>query len=312
MNSARDESRLAVAVARRHYLTGESKVDIATSLGISRFKVARLLDRAHAEGSVRITVIDPHEADDPLAERVRETYGLAECRVISSDLPEPLLADELGAAGARVLAGCLTGSDTLGLPWSRMVHRVVESLEGLPPVPVVQLCGSLVLPGEESAVDLVRHAARVTRGSAHVFHAPLIMPTAEGAEAVRSQPDVRAALAAAQRVTVAVCSIGAWGPGASTIHDAVSEEDRAAVTAAGAVAETMGLFFDASGEVVTPDLGHRILTVSADRLRDVPTVVALSRGPGRVEATRAVLRSGVVDRLVLDTDLAEALCRPGA
>lgn len=307
MESARVESRLAVAVARRHYLAGESKVDIATSLGISRFKVARLLERAQAEGSVRIQVIDPHESDDPLAERVREAYGLRECRVISSDLPEALLADELGAAGARVLADCLTPDDTLGLPWSRMVHRVVESLEGLPPVPVVQLCGSLVLPGEDSAVDLVRHAARVTRGSAHVFHAPLIMPTAAGAEAVRSQPDVRAALAASERVTVAVCSIGAWGPGASTIYGALSEEERAAVADAGVVAETMGLFFDASGDVVTPDLGERIVTVSAEQLRAVPTVVALSRGPERAEATRAVLRSGIVDRLVLDSALAEAL-----
>lgn len=309
MDAARDadDPRLAVTVARRHYLADESKVDIASSLGISRFKVARLLDLAHAEGTVRIQIVDPHEADDPLAVRVREAFGLQECRVVASDLPEPLLGAELGAAGARLLAAVLTAEDCLGLPWSRTVHRVVDALQGLPPVPVVQLCGSLVLPGEQSAVDLVRQAASVTRGSARVFHAPLIMPTAAGAEALRSQPDVHEALAAADQVTVAVCSIGAWAPGVSTIHDAVAEEARAAVRDAGAVAETMGVFFAADGTVVHPELSDRLITVSANRLRDTRTVVAFSRGVERAGATRAVLRSGVVDRLVIDSDLAHAL-----
>ena len=36
-------------MARRYYLDGESKVDIAAELGLSRFKVARLLDLAHAD-----------------------------------------------------------------------------------------------------------------------------------------------------------------------------------------------------------------------------------------------------------------------
>ncbi len=313
MTPARDaeESRLAVAVARRHYLADESKVDIASALGISRFKVARLLEQARADGAVRIQIIDPHEADDPLALRVREAFGLQDCRVVSAELPDQVARAELGAAGARVLTGCVTARDCLGLPWSRMVHQVVDALQTLPPAPVVQLCGSLVLPGELSAVDLVRHAAAVGRGSARVFHAPLIMPTAQGAAAVRSQPDVSQTLAAVEEVTVALCSIGAWAPGLSTIHDAVSLQDRAEVAAAGAVAETMGLFFAADGEVVTPALTDRLITLGPDRLRGVRTVVAMARGIERAEATRAVLRSGAVDRLVVDSALAQALVAGG-
>jgi transposase len=37
---------LTVAIARRFYLEGKSKVEIAAELGVSRFKVARLLDAA--------------------------------------------------------------------------------------------------------------------------------------------------------------------------------------------------------------------------------------------------------------------------
>ena len=41
---------LAVAVARRVHLDGASKVQVAAELGITRFKVARLLDMAHEAG----------------------------------------------------------------------------------------------------------------------------------------------------------------------------------------------------------------------------------------------------------------------
>ena len=56
---------LTATVARRYYLDGASKSDIAAELGLSRFKVARLLDRARATGLVRI------ELDSPRRDRPR-------------------------------------------------------------------------------------------------------------------------------------------------------------------------------------------------------------------------------------------------
>src|SRR5436305_13217299 len=47
---------LAARVARQFYLEGASKVDIADQLGISRFRVARLLDSAREAGMVRIEI----------------------------------------------------------------------------------------------------------------------------------------------------------------------------------------------------------------------------------------------------------------
>src|SRR6202167_564797 len=47
---------LAARVARQFYLEGVSKVDIADRLGISRFRVARLLDFARESGPVRIEI----------------------------------------------------------------------------------------------------------------------------------------------------------------------------------------------------------------------------------------------------------------
>ncbi|MFE7732504.1 hypothetical protein [Microbacterium sp. NPDC057442] len=54
-----DQDRaLMAAVARAHYLEDRSRVDISDALGISRFKVARLLSRAKEEGIVTIEIHD--------------------------------------------------------------------------------------------------------------------------------------------------------------------------------------------------------------------------------------------------------------
>ena len=55
---------LAARVARQFYLEGVSKVDIADQLGISRFRVARLLDSARESGLVRIEIGLPGGALD--------------------------------------------------------------------------------------------------------------------------------------------------------------------------------------------------------------------------------------------------------
>ena len=55
---------LAARVAREFYIDGVSKIEIAGRLGISRFRVARLLDSARETGMVRIEIGLPGGALD--------------------------------------------------------------------------------------------------------------------------------------------------------------------------------------------------------------------------------------------------------
>src|SRR6201996_3564727 len=68
---------LAARVARQFYLEGVSKVDIADRLGISRFRVARLLDSARESGLVRIEIGLPGGSlDVGLSAQLCSVFGL--------------------------------------------------------------------------------------------------------------------------------------------------------------------------------------------------------------------------------------------
>src|SRR5918996_2715215 len=96
---------LTATVARRYYLEGASKSDIAVELGLSRFKVARMLEQARATGLVRIELDARGEINLDLSVRLRTAYGLRHCVVI--DAPEDdvaLLRSALGRATSELLS----------------------------------------------------------------------------------------------------------------------------------------------------------------------------------------------------------------
>lgn len=299
-------SVLAAAVARRHYLDGESKVGLAASLGISRFKVARLLEMARETGLVTITIDSPLGIDTDRSERLRGALDLRHCVVVSGSGPRA--APEVSAAAAALLTEIATDHDVLGLPWSRSVSQMVGALQRLPKIPIVQLSGAVVTPEEDSSsVDLVRRAARIAGGARHVFYSPLLLDDAASAEVMRRQPPVRQALDHVDDVTLAVIGLGSWSEGRSTVHGVLSDDERAAVTAAGAVGEAAGVFFDADGAIVETPLTARIIALTGTQLRGIRQVIAIAHGIGKVEAIRAAVRGDLVDSLVTTSETADAL-----
>lgn len=300
------EAVLAAAVARRHLIDGESKVDLATSLGISRFKVARLLDAARESGMVKIEIVSPLGIDTDRSARLRDVLGLAHCVVVPGTDAQ---ADPgVSAAAAALLTEIVTDSDVLGLPWSRSVSRMVDALESLPEIPVVQLSGAMVTPEEDSSsVDVVRRAARIAGGGAHVFYSPLLLDDAASAEVMRRQPAVRQALDHVDDVTLAVIGLGAWTRGTSTIHDVLTAAERKEVDASGAVGEAAGVFFDADGAVVDTPLTARIVGLTGTQLHGIRHVIGIAHGRDKVGAIAAAVKGELIDSLVTTAQTADDL-----
>lgn len=300
---------LAAAVARRHYLDSESKVELAEHFGISRFKVARLLDFARESGIVQISIATVGQLDLDLSARLESRYPLRHVVVVA---PAPhdhhTLPQQLGEAAADLISETLRDDDVLGLPWSRSVDAMTLALKEVAHIEVVQLSGALELEGHNSsAVDMVRRVARLARGSSSIFYAPMLLDSARAATALRREPAVAAGLAAAERVTHAVVGVGGWAPGASTIHDAAKPADRAAAARAGVVGEIAGVFFDAAGHVVELPLAKRVVTVAPAALSGIGEVVAVASGAGKAAAVHAAISGGLVHSLVCDREMAVAL-----
>src|SRR3954453_5501490 len=148
---------LMASLARGYFIHGKSKVELAEEFGLSRFKVARLIDDARDSGLVRIEIRHPGEIDVDLSARLQERFGLQHSIVVDTPADDvESLRQHLGRAAAQLLAELIPPQDVLGLAWARAVAAMARALPKLPGTPVVQLTGALALPGgPDTSVDLV-------------------------------------------------------------------------------------------------------------------------------------------------------------
>jgi DNA-binding transcriptional regulator LsrR (DeoR family) len=300
---------LAATVARRYYLDGASKSDIAVELGLSRFKVARMLERARSSGLVRIELHYEGEIDLDLSVRLRSQFGLRRCLVIDSpEDDDALLRTNLGRGAAGLLSEIVEADDVLGLAWSRTLMAMRSALTALAPCAVVQLTGALSRPDvDEGSIELVRDVAQIANGPAFCFYAPMILPDADTARSLRAQTEVAQAIGRFGELTKAIVTIGAWTRGKSTVADAISEEEYEQHKRLGACAELCGIQLDSEGNALTTALSERIIGIGPEELRAVPEIIAIAYGTRQACAVKAAMRGGFATSLITHASLAREL-----
>lgn len=304
-----DETSLTLSVARRYYWEDQSKVAIARELGISRFQVARLLQDARRSGLVRIEIGSPGHVDHELSTKVADRLGIDRAVVVEAH-PSGGQAtfDLVGAALAAELEDVVTEGATLGIAWSRAAPPMARQLRRLQRCTVVQLSGAVYPPeGLPGSVEITRDVAAAADGTAHILYAPLVVPDVETAAGLRRQPEIADTLARADDLDVAVLSVGAWLPGSSAVYDLLNEHERERLTSTAILGEVSGRLLDAEGRPVPNPLDERLVGAELDQLRRARLIITTAGGGQRRNATLAVARAGLVNTLIIDTELADAL-----
>ncbi|MDO7880655.1 sugar-binding transcriptional regulator [Salinibacterium soli] len=294
-------------VARRYYLEGKQKNEIADELGISRFKVARLLDDALAQGVVRIDVALPDGLDVELGDALAARFGIRRGHVALAQEGVPT-TDLLGSAAARLLTARLTRDDVLGISWGSTLTAVVDAVDELAVGEVVQLVGGVASAGlEVNGVELLRRIARSGGATVRPLHAPFLVGSADTARLLRDDPSLAPTIERFSAVTVALLGIGSLSTGRSALWTELDAPARAELTRLGAVADLGGSILAADGSIVTADALDRVIAIDAERLAAVGEVIAVAGGEGKSDAIAAALRSGLVDTLVTDSATAREL-----
>lgn len=299
----------AASIARRFFLDGRSKSEIAEEFGVSRFKVARILDEARAAGIVRIEIRLPASLDAALADRLRDAFGLRHALVVDTpEEPEGQLRKQLASAAAALLREIVTPADVVGVGYGRTLTLMAEEIDGLAACPVVQLTGALrgVNPSENS-VELVRRISARSGGPCYSIYAPQVLPDAATAASLRQQPEVSEAHKRFGAVTKAVVAVGSWDPPRSQLYDSLPPRQRQDLLRAGAAAEVCAVLLDAGGGQVAAEFTDRCISVSGRQLREIGEVIAVAGAAAKAGAVRAVLAGGYANSLIADSSLATAL-----
>ncbi|MEV7342168.1 sugar-binding domain-containing protein [Streptomyces sp. NPDC093544] len=294
------ELQRATTVARRYFVEGKAKTEIADELGISRYKVARILDECREQGIVRIEIGVPTSVDSELSEQLRAAFGLQHALVVKVTAPDVItLRRELGTAAAELLTEIVTEDDVLGVSWGRTLDAMARALNALAPCSIVQMTGVTGAVGANSA-DLVRQLAAVSHGPAYPIYAPLVVSDERMANALYSQPGIAAATSRFPSITKAAVAIGSWDPEGSQFHAALPPAMLASLRHEDIAAEVCSMLLTEDGTPLDGDVSRLTISIGADQLRRIPEVIAVAGGASKARAIHSVLRGGLVHSVVTD------------
>jgi DNA-binding transcriptional regulator LsrR (DeoR family) len=290
-------------VARLHYQSDLSQIEIARRLTLSPATVSRLLRRARDEGIVHIEVRD-YATPEETTVQIKQALGLRHVAIVNG--PETnALAALAGPVGAILKEEGVGQGSVLALGWGRAVREVVRAgLPRLPGVITVAATGGMQQAAPHFQInEFVRMAAEQTGGIPQFIHAPYL-PSYETREAFLNDLTIRDQVALWDRIDAAIVGVG-LPHAVDPVHaGAATSSELGLLHAAG---DVIRHYFDAQGRLIPWDGDARLIAVSVEQLRAIRVVVGVALSPAKATAIIGAVRARLINSLVTDTPTAEAI-----
>lgn len=290
-------------VAKLHYESDMSQVEIARKLDVSTATISRLLNKARAAGIVRIEVIGLSSPENMTADLIQR-LGLKHAYVV--DAPPNNVLDSLRTPLAALLAQAgLSAGSVLGIGWGRAVREV--TLAGLPRLPgvlTVALNGGMQQAAPHFQItEFVRRAAEQMEGTPYFLHAPYISSSALR-EAFLGDPGVQEIISLWDRLDVAIVGIG-------LTHEPKPSESSTATPSEQALSHADGdvlrHYINEAGEILHWEGEDRMIAASVEQLRRTPLTIGVAATPEKAAGIIGAVRSGMINSLVTDVNTAQAI-----
>lgn len=307
------EQSLAIRAAWLHYVGGLRQADVAKRLDVPSVKAHRLIQKAVAEGAVKVSIEGDIVGCIELETALCERYGLQTCEVAPNLDEEGLPLRALGAAGASWLRRCLEQGDdqTIGLSHGRTLTAAIRTMPhlSLPNQRFVSLLGGLTRNFAANPHDVMHLLAEKTGAQAYVMPVPFFANSVEDREVLLAQRGISEVLRMAETASLKLVGIGTVSHNAQLVDAGLIQTDEIeAISVEGGRGEMLGHFFDEDGVCLDTPLTKRTIAASfTDEVQKGGRIVALAGGPHKVAAIRAVLRSGRLSGLITDEQSASAL-----
>lgn len=300
-------------VAWLYHVGNLSQQEISDKLGISRFKIVRMLAEAKQLGVVRIAIEHNTTTTLELADRLVEKFKLKEAQVA----PAPRNGSNadarraVGIVAAAFLARIALASQpiTVGLGWGRTLGHMADNLVGVtsPDLTFVSLMGLLNRADPTQPVDVCVRLAALTSGKANLLPAPFVVDDKAACDVILKQRLVKETLEIARGADYAITSVGECRDGAVLFESGLfTAEQIEQLRDNEVVADCCGVFFTADGGVADIPLNGCTPCAKPNEMPNTDMTL-LAGGVSKHVATMAVLRAKFTDRLFVDENLARKL-----
>jgi len=297
------EESLMIKIAWYYYFENMTQQSVADTLGISRMRVIKLLEKARQTGIIQFRLRKDGETRMKLERGLMEEYGIKDAFIVPSSLNKNQVNTGIAEAASMYITERLTENSFINMGYGDTPSRILNNLATMAerPITCVSLTGgvSYYLPDTRS---------NVFNAKLHLIPTPLLASSKEMAAAMRQEASVTEVIRMISLAQLTVVGIGAMHESATIFKSGIlNRNDFLYLQMQGAVGDLLSHFIDRDGKLIETPLEERLISTSLNKLKALQNVIGVAAGDVKVNAIRAALRGGYLDVLITDDNTASRL-----
>ena len=305
-----EEKRDLVKIATWYYQYGWTQAQIAQKIGISRSIISKKLQDAKDLGIVEIFIKDETAYTVELEQKLESKFKLEEAIVVAThDLSYEESSNWLAKKAAYALNKRILKVNKLGISWGKTIRKFVNEFpyithKELVIVPLIGGMGTeeVDLHSNQICYDLKKKMQCTCK----YLYAPALVEDQTMKLDLSKNKYINEVLNEGKTVDMAIVGI------ANPYHNSTMQEigyinnkDLEEFRYYDVVGDCNSRFYTSDGEEANSPINQRIIGLSLDDLREIPTVVAIVSGENKEKAVVAALNSNIIDIVVMTDKMAE-------
>lgn len=298
-------------IAFWYYSAGMTQEEIARRLKLTRQKVNAVIGSLKEDGIVTVSIRGCEQDHVEWEACLEERFGLTRA-IIVPDYDDPKLGFlKVANAAAQYLEETLVSGDVIGVSWGRTLAATIREMrfERKPDCRVVQLVGAQSMDDfSAKSDDIVRALSDKLDAPTYMLYAPVVVSRAETKQLLLEEKSIGRSFEMMDRCTVGLFGIGELNEESLMYRkEFFSSEDMERLHADGFCADIGMNPVRTDGSTDNCFLQERLLNASAECIRRMDNTIGVAAGEGKADAVLAVLRSGLLNTLIIDRGMAKAI-----
>ena len=296
-------------IASMYYVENMGQDEISANLCISRSNVSRLLKRAREEKVVEVNInyTNKKKKNYSLEVILKKRFSLLEVVIVNS-LPSYQETKELVTKAAanyfdeRVSPNGVVGV-TAGTTLELMARKVSVKKKNLL---VVNLTGSVdhkYVPFLSQEIQ--RLIISNVGGDSYMLNVPIVMSSKKIADKILIEPGVKETVKMFNKVYWAFLGIGAIN--SENPFLGMFSDREISLMQNEAIGNIGTIFYNINGEIVCSNITAKTLGIRKYELMKIPYRIGIASGMDKVEAILGGIRSQLINVLITEHDISEAL-----
>ncbi|WP_316572474.1 sugar-binding transcriptional regulator [Neobacillus sp. YIM B06451] len=307
----KDKLSKIIEAAKLYYLLDYNQHDIAKVLGVSRPTVSRLLQAAKSKGIVQITIKDPMENVESLAEALERNFGLKKAIVVSIPQYEgAIIKTFLGEAAAAFLNEIVVDGDIIGVTWGTTIYHAAVELKqkAVNKVKVVQLKGGVSHSETNTyASEILYLFGKAFNTAPHYLPLPAIVDHPVVKQAMEADRHIKRILDLGKQANIAMFTVGPVREESLLFQLGYFSQSDLDSLYGKAVGDICSRFFDSDGKICNESLNGRTLGIDLDELKRKDHSILVAGGQNKIEGIYGALKGRYANILVTDHFTAQFL-----